>query len=106
MTELKHTLEEEDQRNTECCDSECGDICGQHNVFAGGCTTHSASSLARTTNYKMPPEAQLDKKRSLNSLKIKGCSFVREQRNQMGQIPVKLLWDSLPPGLKIVLKQV
>lgn len=24
MTELKHTLEEGDQRNTECCDWECG----------------------------------------------------------------------------------
>lgn len=24
MTELKHTLEEEDQRNRECCDLECG----------------------------------------------------------------------------------
>lgn len=39
------------------------DVCGQHNVFGGGCTIHSASSLARTTNYKMPPEEQLDKKR-------------------------------------------
>lgn len=66
MTELKHTLEEEDQTNTECCDSGCGLI-----YVVNITSLMVASSLAQTTHYKMPPEEQLDNKRSLNSLKIK-----------------------------------
>lgn len=47
------------------------DTCGQHNVFHGGCTILSASSSARTTNYKMPPEEQLDNKEKFEQPKNK-----------------------------------